>query len=410
MNLKGHVIMMPMTRENIEILLDSPDETKYVVSAFADLTVKDGFRNFFDQDFRNQAKAVAAALPEAAARDVLDANLDEVRKAVREEVDPSAKGVAVFVSVPRGLRHVRALNFPVENHLVIDEAPFVLPLLERWHSEPSYLVVLLDSDRAQIFEAHHGLVDEVREVERPDINDDLQRDKPRFTYKKRFAQAFHERLQGAEQDKFLREVADDLDRHWKQGEFHGLILLGPPTILGAMRQLLAKDLANAIAEEANLPTTANFDDVAAEVARVVERWHADRDESIMAELQQRWKENHLVGSGPTEVLDALQQGRANQVICGWRREIPGATCRDCGYRFGAPTATCPYCSGACRSVNALQEILMMALRHRTPVHFIRRGAGQDPLESAGGVAALLYAEANWGPDKATAEASQGGNS
>ena len=92
-------------------------------------------------------------LPEAAARDVLDANLDEVRKAVREEVDPSAKGVAVFVSVPRGLRHVRALNFPVENHLVIDEAPFVLPLLERWHSEPSHLVVLLDSDRAQIFEA-----------------------------------------------------------------------------------------------------------------------------------------------------------------------------------------------------------------------------------------------------------------
>ena len=253
-----------------------------------------------------------------------------------------------------------------------------------------------------------GLVDEVREVERPDINDDLQRDKPRFTYKKRFAQAFHERLQDAEQDKFLREVADDLDRHWKQGEFHGLILLGPPTI-PAMRQLFAKDLANAIAEEANLPTTANFDDVAAEVARVVERWHADRDESIMAELQQRWKENHLVGSGPTEVLDALQQGRANQVICG-SREIPGATCRDCGYRFGAPTATCPYCSGACRSVNALQEILMMALRHRTPVHFIRRGAGQDPLESAGGVAALLYAEANWGPDKATAEASQGGNS
>lgn len=400
--------MTPLTRENIEILLDSPKEKNYVVSAFADLTVKDGFRDFFDQDFRNQTKAVAAALSEAEAREVLDANLDEVRRAVRDEVDPSAKGVAVFVSVARELRLVRALDFPVENRLVIDEDAFVLPLLERWHGEPSYLVALVDSDRAHLFEAHHGAVEEVREVERPDIHDDLQRDKPRFTYKKRFAQAFHERLHGAEEDKFLQEVAEGLGRQWAQGQFHGLILLGRPTILGAMRQLLPKDLAGAIVEETKLPTTAHHDEVAAEVERVVERWHAGRDQAIEAELQQRWKEDHLVANGPTDVLDSLQQGRATQVIFGWDRTMPGASCRDCGYRFGAPTAICTYCGGTCRSINAVQEILLMALRHRVPVHLFRRGTRSDPLHSAGGVTALLRAEANWAPDKATAKATQGG--
>jgi len=130
--------------------------------------------------------------------------------------------------------------------------------------------------------------------------------------------------------------------------------------------------------------------------------------TIVAELQQRWKEKHVVANGPTEVLDSLQQGRATEVICGWRREMPGATCRDCGYRFGAPVATCLYCNGACRSVNALQEILTMALRHRVSVHFLRRGTDREPLQPAGGVAAFVRAEANWAPDKSTAKASQGG--
>ncbi len=39
--------MMPLTRGNIEVLLDSPNEKNYVVSAFADLTIKDGFRDLF---------------------------------------------------------------------------------------------------------------------------------------------------------------------------------------------------------------------------------------------------------------------------------------------------------------------------------------------------------------------------
>ncbi len=54
--------MMPMTRGNIEILLDSPDERDYVVSAYADLRVKDGFRDFFEQEFRNATRAAGAAI------------------------------------------------------------------------------------------------------------------------------------------------------------------------------------------------------------------------------------------------------------------------------------------------------------------------------------------------------------
>lgn len=399
--------MMPLTRQEIEILLDTPDRRDYVVSAYADMTVKDGFSNHVEIHLKNQARAAGKALTEAEARHQLDANIEAIRRAVRSQDDPRIKGLAVFSGASRGLLHSVPLHFPVENLLVIDEEPFVLPLLERWFGEPVYLVARACSDRAHLFEAYAGAVEPVRHLEREDAGDDIQRDKPRFTYKKRFAKTQHERLHGTDEDKFLQEVAERIDDQWHTGRFTGLILLGQPQITGPLARLLPKELQAAVVEHSAHVTTGTDAEVAAEVARVIEKWHVDRDRQLLGELESRWKEHYHVADGPTDVLDALQQGRATQVVIGSRRDLPGARCESCGYRFGAPSITCLYCQGPCQSINATQEILRMALRHKVPAHLLRRSDGPDPLARAGGVAALLRAEANWAPDAEVARASEG---
>ena len=400
--------MMSLTRKAIEILLDEPDKKDYVVSAYADLTVKDGFHDFVDLNLRNVARAAGAALSEAEARKALDANVEAIREAARQ-VDSSARGAAIFSSVGRGLRHVVPLGFPVENRLIVDEEPYVLPLLERWYGEPVYLVALVDSAEVHLFEAHAGAVEPVGDLERPDVDQAIQRDKPRFTYKKRFAQTRHERLHAIEEDKFLQDVAALVEEHWRGGRFNGLILLGQAQITGALLRLLHKDVQGAVVEQAAQSMTTRADEVADDVSRVLERWHADSDDRALVELRERWKEHHLIANGPTDVLDALQQGRAARVIFGTRRDLAGARCVECGYRFGAPVATCVYCQGRCSSINAVQEILRMALRHRVPMHLFRPNNGNvpDPLDQAGGVSAILRAEANWAPDASTAKASEG---
>ena len=82
-------------------------------------------------------------------------------------------------------------------------------------------------------------------------------------------------------------------------------------------------------------------------------------------------------------------------------------CPGCGYRFGAPVEVCPYCRGRCQRVNAAQDILRLAMRHRVPVSLFRPPAKGDPLEQAGGVAALLRAAANWAPNAKVAQESEG---
>ena len=66
-----------------------------------------------------------------------------------------------------------------------------------------------------------------------------------------------------------------------------LILLGRATVLGAMRQLLPKDLAAAVVEEVAQVPSAKHDDVAEEVARVVDRWHGGRDAEARGQRDDR---------------------------------------------------------------------------------------------------------------------------
>lgn len=395
------------SRQEIEILLDGPNRRDYVVSAYADLAVQDGFHRYIDRVLSNDARAVREALATAEARKELDANFEAIREAVHVNRGTTARGLAVFSGVARGLLRVIPLEFPVDNHLVIDEEPFLLPLLEHWHGEPFFLIGLVDSNEAHLFDLHHNRPVRVRDLEREDADEDIQRDKARFTYKKRFAATAHERLHGLEDSPFLRQVADAIEGQWKDGNYAGLILLGRTQDLAAVRKLLPRTIEERLVGEAVHAMTTRPDELTEDLGRIVDAWQAGREREILAELQERWKQDHLVANGPTDVLDALQQGRATQVLLGRRWDLAGAHCTGCGYRFGAPVATCPYCQGQCRTVNAVQDIMRLSMRHRIPVHRFRAEPGNDPLERAGSVVAMLRAEANWAPTKDVARASEG---
>jgi len=380
--------------------LDRPDQQDYVLSAFVDMTVKNGFARDVDLHLKNQAKAAAEALASTQARKDLDANLEVIRQIVADHSGSHLPGLAIFSSLSRGLRQVVPLDFEVENRLIIDEEAFLLPLLERWYGEASHLIVLLDSDQAHLFQAHCGEPEWVRDLERKDMREDYQRDKPRFTYKKRFARAQHERLHASEDDHFLHEVSEVVVEAWGHDRFASLILLGQPPITASLRRLLPRDIGHAVAGEAAHVMTTRPQDLSDDVGRIVEKWRTEREEGLLTELRERWRRNHLVASGPSDVLDALLQGRATQVIFGTHRDMQGARCSACGYRFGLPVEVCPYCQAACKRVNAVQEMLRLAVRHRIPVHLVRPGTATDPLAPVS-VAAFLRAESNWVPPAGT---------
>src|SRR5262249_55322384 len=157
-------------------------------------------------------------------------------------------------------------------------------------------------------------------------------------------------LHGIEDVRFLREIADAVAHHVRGGPYAGLILLGHPSITQPLRSLFPREVEEAVVGEASHMMTTRGDDLADDVSRLIEEDRASRRARVLDEFRQRCEQKHLVACGPTEVLDALQQGRATDVLFGRGSDLAGARCRDCGYRLGAAAGVCPYCQGACSTI------------------------------------------------------------
>ena len=209
--------MMPITRPELEILLDTPDRRDYVVMRLR----RPAGARWLSQLCRRSCPEPGSRCSRSRFRKPRPARRSTpiscaIERAIAN-ADSSARGLAVFSGADRKLFHVVTLHFPVENELVIDEDPFVLPLLERWYGDPNYLVAVIDTHHLHLFEAHSGVAEEVKEIDR-DIPE-MQRDKPRFTYKKRFAKTFDERLHSLDDDAFLKTIAESIAEHWHIGAF-----------------------------------------------------------------------------------------------------------------------------------------------------------------------------------------------
>ena len=396
--------MTPNTHGSWEILLDTPDGTDYVVSAYVDLRVRDGFRNYADAFVRNEARGAANALP-GKAHKALDENIEAVHRAIASIADHSLRGLAVFSSVARKLEHVVPLHFAVEHRLVIDENPFIMPLLEKWHGEPRFLIVAVDGMHARFFETSAGVPEAVDELSR-DTGADFEGGPPRFHYKKRLAQQFHERLKGLDEDGFFRETAALVAAHWGEGCFDRLVLIGRQQAVAALRSNLAKEIAERVFDPAHSALPDNLDQLAPVTEKATGAWRAEHEIRLAKEISERRKRGHLIGDGASETLDALQQGRAAEIVLGRNHNLEGARCTSCGYRFGAPTGVCVYCGGKTTRVAAEQEILRLATRHRVPFYIYPAAPEPDPVGPQG-VVSLLHAEANWAPTREAADASLG---
>ncbi len=114
--------------------------------------------------------------------------------------------------------------------------------------------------------------------------------------------------------------------------------------------------------------TTRPEDLADDVARVIERWRAGRD-------AESWPSSSSGGRRTTWSPTARPTFSTPSSRAG-RRSDPRPPPRPARGRLPRlrlslrRPGTCPYCGGDCRAVNAVQEILRMAMRHRVPVHLL----------------------------------------
>jgi peptide subunit release factor 1 (eRF1) len=379
---------LPLALPDVQVLLDRRKGGGMVVSCYVD-TSKAGYDAAWAIRLKDEAAQAGERLDGAERRRV-QRDLDVVRRILEDPAARRGRGLAVFSAADDGFLQVFVLGVPVEDRLVLDEEPYLVPLLEALHRQRRYLVVVADTHRARLYAAgwgHSHLIEEVEAEVPARVRSSGERwGKQQATIARhRDDRVLH----------FQKALAHRMEAARGEMPFDGVILLGEHDTLSELRAVLPAALAAAVVHEAPHSWGAGQPTIDAAVEEVLERALQAHDRRLVEELERRLRESFHVAAGPQEVVDALRNGQVGYpgyVVLGPDPGAAAARCTKCGSLFADRRDVCSYCGGACDHVNLWQEILLFAARHGVPAHAVAAGG---ELDRHGGVAAVLSREGPW---------------
>ncbi|WP_422931672.1 hypothetical protein [Singulisphaera sp. PoT] len=271
---------------------------------------------------------------------------------------------------------------PYQAHLVVDEEPYLVPLLAADYRRREYLVVLTDIHRGRLYAATPG---EAR------ILEELDEEIPRVKRLVNIARHREDRILH-----YLKELERLVDKAWGNHPYQGIILLGPHEVLEKFRKTIPKRLAGRVVEEAPHSWAGNQPEICDHVREVVDAAISRRLEQILAEIGRRLEEGFAVAIGPQEVVVAMANGLVLELVLGPDPGDVASRCSGCRSLFVTHETNCPYCKSPCARTSLWQEILSRAMRHGVAVHFAPAEA--TGLVVPGGAAALLARDdPQWAP-------------
>lgn len=323
------------------------------------------------------ARQQAEGLDREARRSV-EADLGAISAYVQERFErDGVRGLALFSSSEAGLWEAFALPRPVRNRAVVGPEPDVIPLEQLLETYPSICTALVDSEKARIFVAELGRIEEESDVwdEVPGRHDQGG-----------WAQMRYQRHVDDHRQRHLKHVAGVLFHRFQARPFDHLVLAGPQEVVAELERELHDYLAQRVRARIHLPMVATPEQVLERSLALEEEITRERDRARVAALAEAAAADRGAVVGPEPTFGAVAAGRVGELLVDVDLSLPGATCRACG-RPSLERGACPTCGGGMEAVpDVVEAAVALAVRQGARVETVNADA---ELADLGGIGAFL---------------------
>lgn len=342
---------------------------------------------------RARSTQVTSLLDEAAREVEHDTGLDhDDLISVREDLerlreylllgDPPVQGagaLAVFCSTSDELFETVKLPRPVPGRVVIDQRPYVEPLLEAVEQR-IWCVVLVSRRIVRVFAGPPHELEE-RQNEEDDVHG--QHDQGGWS------QARYQRSIEKDVDDHLRRGADLVVGAWRAGRFDRIALGGPIEIVPRFEAMLPEEVRPSLAPgrvEVDV-STATEDEIRRAVSQLVQEDQKRLERQALDKLAEGIGSGGRAAGGPEATLEALNERRVEKLLLDPAFDRPAVRCRSCGLLLLEGSGACPADGGELEPVEHLREaVAEAALGQDARIMVIRQYPDLGPFQ---GIAALL---------------------
>jgi peptide chain release factor subunit 1 len=344
----------------------------------------DGRRYPRKQDYEVRLDALLRRGREAAegmgreARRSRETDLDRMERFVKDEFERGAnRGLALFGCAGAGLWEEIVLPRPLLSRIEIGPQPDLLPLEAMLETYESFCTILIDSERARIFVAELGRIEE-----KADLSDDV----PGRHDQGGWSQARYQRHIDEHRQRHLRRVADVLFRSFKRRQFDHLILAGPEEVISEFEHELHDYLRQRVRARFQMPITALAAEVLERSLQTQEQIEREQERAIVRELVAEQAAGRKAVAGLHSTLRALGEARVARLVVTLDLRAEGLGCLTCG-RLTTRGKRCEACGSPLHPVpDVVEAAVVQAYRQGCGVQIVPE---DDLLKELGGVGALL---------------------
>ena len=328
-----------------------------------------------------RAHAVAEKLPKPERRSV-ERDVEETRSFVVDRFDRgegTTRGLALFSSSGAGLWEDINLSRTVRNQVVVGPYPDLLQLEAVLETYESFCTVLVDSEKARIFLAELGRIEE---------QSDLLDDVPGRHDQGGWSQGRFQRHVDEHRQRHLKHTAEVLFRFFKRRAFDHLIVGGPEEIAAEFEDELHDYLKQRILARINVPIGVPASEVLDRSLQAEEELERRRVRDAIDQILAEQAAGRKAVGGLEPTLAALAESRAATMAVSMDLHAPGRECPSCG-RLTERGRRCPTCGSETREVpDVVEAAVAQALRQGCRVETIP-DADDGEFASLGGIGALL---------------------
>ncbi|MDX1583929.1 MAG: VLRF1 family aeRF1-type release factor [Thermoanaerobaculia bacterium] len=287
---------------------------------------------------------------------------------IRETLDENEiRGpMAIFASWALDYLLGIPLDIAPDDRLWIDSSPYIRPLAELQDEYEMFVVVTADNDAAEIHLVSEMTSETVERV-KGDVKNRVR--------KGGWSQKRYQRRRENELLHYAKEVVEVLEEVVSEEEIERIVLLGQDEALDEIEDAMPESLRKLVAGRDSLDLDSTDEEVVDRAMPLYFRQERDEEASTWDRIREEALSDGLAVLGPSAVLAATREGRAEEILVLRDLELYGMRCRECETLAHAKPQQCPQCqSPSVFVVDLVNEITELASKTSATVDFA------DPLE------------------------------
>jgi peptide chain release factor subunit 1 len=279
-----------------------------VISLYLDLKPNERGRDEYEPFVRKVfAERLAQLEPRSPARASFEADIDRIMRYLRDEVRPSANGLAIFACHAAGeFFEALQLDAPVGQHwLFTGSVPHLYPLVRLFDRYPRYAAVLLDTHQTRIVVFGLNTMQQSATV---------TTEKSRRSQVGGWSQARYQRRMDNLRAQHVKEVVDVLDRLVTSEGISRIVIAGDEVSEPLLRQQLTPRLTDLIVDVIRLDRTTSEARLLEATLEALREKDAETDADRVAQMLDAWRSGGLAVAGPEGTLKALEMGQVDELL------------------------------------------------------------------------------------------------